>query len=204
MCSISLHTSAPVIPRLYTAMSHPLEAEITVVEAALVALKANDPEAAIALLDWKLEGGALGRETSTVLHARVPNATARKFTALAQRAGLAPGVLARVVLTSAVKLTGPTLAKVADLLDLPADATIADVIARLKELFPEGPAEPAPKKPAPSDGGDALGGTAASAPAKKLSAKEEAYCRKHNITPAQFAARKAESVRTTSTRKARR
>lgn len=89
-----------------------------------------------------------------------------------------------------MKLSGATLEKVAGLLDLPADASIADVIARLRELFPEG--ADAPAKPAPSD--DALGGTAA--PAKKLSAKEEAYCAKHNLTPAQFAARKRAAVRT--------
>ena len=129
-----------------------------VLNAALVAMPATHGAPALA-------ASKFGRSASTMLGARVTRERAAAFRILAAQGNTTPGELLRSLVTlavSALTTEGADPAKVfaqlADLLEQPADAAPADLIAMLQELaagFDKGPdqtadplagaADPAPK-----------------------------------------------------------
>jgi hypothetical protein len=167
------------------------------VRAAVAALSGGDDVAAIVLLTQAQAHAILNRHNSTVVSARMPKQTARKFAALAAKHRVSVGGLARALLSRATTLNAGIVAEVTDALELPVDATLEQVLAAVKALYAETqPAEGSPlagnaETPPPA----ALNRARASAPAKPLKPAELAYCQANAITPAEFQARKSTAVR---------
>lgn len=108
---------------------------------------------ALHALDQLVAASKLGRANSTMLGARVERVTATKFRSVAAKCNLTPGALLRTYIKLAAKSpsTSPeeTLAGIADLLGLPADAAPDVIRAAVDSVFAEAN-KPTPSKPTPA------------------------------------------------------